>query len=91
MRYLITYDICHPKRLRRVARTCEDFGVRMQKSVFECDLDPAYFKLLWDALAELVVEDEDFIGVYTLCSACRERVQTMGRMGRPDLDSALIC
>jgi len=39
IRYLVSYDICHPKRLRRVARALEGFGVRLQYSVFECALD----------------------------------------------------
>ena len=39
VRYLVSYDICDPKRLRRVARSLEGFGVRLQYSVFECPLD----------------------------------------------------
>ena len=34
--YLVAYDICDPKRLRKVAHTCEDFGFRRQYSVFLC-------------------------------------------------------
>jgi CRISPR-associated protein Cas2 len=36
--YLVAYDICNPKRLRKVARTCEDFGFRRLYSVFLCRL-----------------------------------------------------
>ena len=36
--YLVAYDICDPKRLRKVAHTCEDFGFRRQYSVFMCRL-----------------------------------------------------
>jgi len=36
--YLVAYDICNPKRLRKVALTCEDFGIRRQYSVFFCRL-----------------------------------------------------
>lgn len=39
IRYLVSYDICQPKRLRQVARVLEGFGVRLQYSVFECPLD----------------------------------------------------
>ena len=39
MRYLVSYDISDPKRLRKVARSLEGFGVRLQYSVFECPLD----------------------------------------------------
>lgn len=37
-RYLIAYDICDPKRLRRVIKVMESFGQRLQYSVFLCDL-----------------------------------------------------
>ncbi|CAN5397202.1 CRISPR-associated endonuclease Cas2 [soil metagenome] len=38
-RYLVAYDICHPKRLRRVCKTMEGYGERLQYSVFVCDLN----------------------------------------------------
>jgi len=39
--YLVSYDIANPKRLRKVARACEDFGLRRQYSVFFCRLTAA--------------------------------------------------
>jgi CRISPR-associated protein Cas2 len=39
--YIVTYDICHPKRLRKVFRACKDYGLHLQLSVFECDLTAA--------------------------------------------------
>ena len=36
--YLVCYDICHPRRLRRVHRTVRDFGIPVQYSVFACRL-----------------------------------------------------
>ena len=39
--YIVTYDIRDPKRLRRVFRTCKNYGLHLQLSVFECDLTPA--------------------------------------------------
>ena len=41
MKCLIAYDISDPKRLRRVAKTLERYGIRIEKSVFTCDLAPA--------------------------------------------------
>lgn len=41
--YVVAYDICDPKRLRKVAQTCEDFGLRRQYSVFFCRLTAADF------------------------------------------------
>ncbi len=43
IRYLVSYDICDPKRLRRVAKILEGFGTRLQYSVFECPLDAMRF------------------------------------------------
>lgn len=39
--YLVTYDISDPKRLRKVFKACKDYGMHLQLSVFECDLNPA--------------------------------------------------
>ena len=57
--YIVSYDVCDPKRLRRVAELCEDFGVRLQFSVFECDLNPAERAKLEGKLAEVLHHDED--------------------------------
>jgi CRISPR-associated protein Cas2 len=39
--YIVTYDVCDPKRLRKVFRACKDYGLHLQLSVFECDLTTA--------------------------------------------------
>ena len=57
--YIVSYDVCEPKRLRQVAGVCEDFGVRLQYSVFECDLNPAERAKLEGKLAEVLHHDED--------------------------------
>ena len=44
---LVAYDICEAKRLAKVARVCEDYGVRVQYSVFECRLDEDEFTDFW--------------------------------------------
>ena len=49
-RFLISYDICDPRRLRSVAKTLEGYGNRVQYSMFECSLDDS---LLAEARAEL--------------------------------------
>jgi CRISPR-associated protein Cas2 len=58
-RYLVSYDICHPKRLRKVAEVCEGFGTRLQYSVFECPLDAMRLAQLKSQLAEAMNMDED--------------------------------
>ena len=44
---LLAYDIADPKRLSRVAKVCEDYGVRVQYSVFECHLENGEFEQVW--------------------------------------------
>ena len=60
-RYLVCYDICHPKRLRNVAKACESFGSRIQFSVFECPLDELRFEKMKAALSEIIHHEEDQI------------------------------
>ncbi len=57
--YLVCYDIADDKRLRRVFKTCRNFGDHLQYSVFECDLNPAEKIELETALHELIHHDED--------------------------------
>ena len=59
IRYLVSYDICNPKRLRKVARALEGFGVRLQYSVFECPLDAMRLAKLKAELHDLLNHDED--------------------------------
>ncbi len=60
-RYLVSYDIADPKRLRRVAKICESFGTRIQYSVFECPLDDLRLEKLKDSLHTTINHDEDQI------------------------------
>ena len=59
IRYLVSYDICEPKRLRKVTRAMEGFDVRLQYSVFECPLDEMKMAMLKAALHPIVKHDED--------------------------------
>lgn len=63
---LIAYDIADPKRLRRVALICEDFGMRVQRSLFECWLDEPRFRDLMARLHATIDPATDRIGAYTL-------------------------
>lgn len=64
---VVGFDICEPKRLRKVSRELGNFGTRVQKSVFECHLTDAEMEELQRRLALLIVEDEDRIHYYKLC------------------------
>ena len=75
---LIAYDIANPKRLYRMARACEDYGVRVQKSLFECWLDEDQFAALWAQLNDLIEPSADRLVAYTLDAAAVKRRQVAG-------------
>lgn len=83
IRYLVSYDISHPRRLRRVARTLEGFGVRLQYSVFECPLDETRLAMLKAELHELLDHDEDQVLFVSLGSSAGDASLVIEAMGLP--------
>ena len=83
IRYLVSYDICHPKRLRRVARVLEGFGVRLQYSVFECALDDLRLEQLKAALHPILNHDEDQVMFVSLGAAAADATLIIETLGLP--------
>ena len=84
MIYLVAYDIASPHRLRHVAKICEDFGARVEKSVFECDLPPEQFQKLWLRLMDEIDETQDAIIAYRICTSCLRETESIGTVARPE-------
>ncbi len=79
MMHLIAYDISNTRRLRRVARICEDYGVRIEKSVFECRLEKILFLTLWAKLEKIVVGEEgDRIIAYPISETEEKKIKVLG-------------
>ena len=68
--WLICYDVADPKRLRKIAKIMQSYGVRAQKSVFECWLSDARLAELKEQ-TDKIIETEDDVRYYTLCETCR--------------------
>jgi CRISPR-associated protein Cas2 len=83
IRYLVSYDICDPKRLRRVARTLEGFGIRLQYSVFECPLDDLRLAKLKAELQDLLNHNEDQVLFVSLGPSARDATLVIETMGLP--------
>ena len=77
---LVGYDITDPKRLSRVARVCEDYGVRVQYSLFECRLEEAEFEEFWLKLLYEIDEDEDRVVAYKIDAKSAKETMTAGTM-----------
>jgi len=64
--YLVTYDICDPKRLRRVFKTMKGFGEHVQFSVFQCDLPATDLITMRQTLTEIINHAEDQVLIFDL-------------------------
>lgn len=95
MMVLVTYDVntendAGKKRLRKIAKVCENYGQRVQNSVFECLIDPARLKHLQARLENLMDKDKDSLRYYYLGNQWRERVEHVGAKPSLDLEGPLI-
>jgi CRISPR-associated protein Cas2 len=81
--YIVAYDISHSKRLRKVARACEDFGLRQQFSVFFCRLTAADLVRLKARLYDVIDLDKDQVLFVPLCERCAASVEALGRPIEP--------
>jgi CRISPR-associated protein Cas2 len=81
--YLVAYDICDPKRLRRVATICEDFGSRKQFSVFFCRLGAVDLVRLKSRLYDVINLDQDQVLFIPLCARCAAAIEALGRPIEP--------
>jgi len=92
---LITYDVnteseAGKRRLHKVARACQDYGQRVQKSVFECLVDAAQLRQLQARLERIIDKEADSIRYYNLGNEWRNRVRHIGVNPGLDLEGTLI-
>ncbi len=95
MLVLVTYDVNTEtaegrKRLRRVAKACENYGQRVQFSVFECLLDPAQWSMLRARLIDEIDEELDSLRFYFLGSNWKQRMEHVGAKPAYDPEGPLI-
>lgn len=95
MMVLVTYDVdfTQPKgarRLRKVAKLCERYGVRVQNSVFEMLVDPAQLARIKVSLSEIIDMKADSVRFYRLGSKWETKIETMGLEKGIQQDAPLI-
>ena len=95
MLILVTYDVSTEtrdgrRRLRRVARVCQNYGQRVQKSVFECKVDAATYELLEDNLLNEIDETEDNLRLYRLTEPLKKNIKELGTFKATDFEAPLI-
>lgn len=95
MLVLITYDVntedaAGRSRLRKVAKQCVNYGLRVQNSVFECMVDAAQCKVLKAALLKLIDEKKDSLRFYYLGNHYKSKVEHYGAKASPDQEGVLM-
>ena len=95
MLVIVAYDVSTEtkagrKRLRRVAKLCEDFGQRVQFSLFECLVDPARWADLRKRLIDTIDLDTDSLRFYFLGKHWQRRVEHVGAKPSYDPHGPLI-
>ena len=82
MRYVVSYDITDARVRRHIVKVCESYGQRVQKSVFECELDKQKLMNMTGELnkARLIdgMEPDDSIRLYPLCNLCSDQSTVLG-------------
>ncbi|MCM3550148.1 CRISPR-associated protein Cas2 [Niallia circulans] len=95
MLVLVTYDVAittngGATRLRRVAKICEQYGVRVQNSVFECIVDATQKKRLEMDLMKVIDQQSDSIRIYQLGNQYRNKVNHIGAKETLNVEDPLI-
>ena len=93
MLIVVTYDVSTETsagraRLRKVAKQCQNYGLRVQNSVFECKLDEAQFVVFRSSLLKLI--NEDSLRFYRLGNNYQNRIEHYGSKEIQDIDAPLI-
>lgn len=95
MLILVSYDVAvtsegGARRLRRIARACQDYGQRVQFSVFEIEIPPDQWVLLRARLVGEMDPAQDSLRFYFLGSANRRRIEHVGTKPTLDFEAPLI-
>lgn len=95
MLVLVTYDVSTTthggqRRLRRVAKICQNYGQRVQNSVFECIVDATQFTTLKYELKNVIDEEHDSLRFYRLGKNYKTKVEHVGAKESIDLKGPLL-
>jgi CRISPR-associated protein Cas2 len=90
MIYLIAYDISENHIRNKVSEHLAGWGRRVQKSLFECDLDRKELEQVTSYILELIDPSEDRCSVYKICAECMSYKTVFGREFEPNLGKTIV-
>ena len=82
MYFVVAYDIVKDRRRQKVMNTLKNVGMRVQYSVFECELTMQRANQLLERLRTLIDPRRDRVNMYPLCDACFFRSESLGLEGK---------
>ena len=87
---VIAYDIVDDRRREAVSALLEDNGLRVNYSVFECELTGTELRQLAERLSQLIDAKKDRIILYRLCEGCRSRKSALGTSSQETGDNSIV-
>lgn len=92
---IVTYDVetisdNGNKRLRKVAKECQNYGQRVQNSVFECVLDESQFCILRNKIEKIIDSKLDSVRFYFMGKNWDRKIEQIGKVTSYDVNSDLI-
>lgn len=95
MMLVVAYDVDTTnregaKRLRRVAKLCERYGMRVQNSVFEVLVDPAQLAALKAGIEKAIKPELDSVRIYRLGSNYQSKIEVIGRTSSIEVGEPLL-
>jgi CRISPR-associated protein Cas2 len=92
MNMIVAYDIADPRRINRIAKIIQDYGIRVQKSVFEVTVNPALFREMKSRIEDEIIPETDGVKYFPLCEKCAGTVEIIGQgvFVDPDTEYAVL-
>ena len=95
MLVLVSYDVSTvdplgKRRLRQVAKACQNYGIRVQNSVFECNVDPAQWVKCKEILESICDPERDSLRYYYLGSNYKNKIEHYGAKPSIDVEDVLL-
>ena len=76
---VVVYDITCPRRIAKVAKIIKDYGLRVQKSIFEVTVNPVLFEEMKMRIEGVIVPESDGVKYFPVCEKCAGTVEIIGQ------------
>ena len=76
---IVAYDIAEPRRLNKVAKVVKDYGLRVQKSIFEVAVNNNLFLEMKSRIEDIIETTADGVKYFPLCEKCAGTVEIIGQ------------